>query len=187
MNNSRGQASTSWQARPIKVLQAILAHGHLLAVVMAIPCLVAVVERELLLSLSLAAPTALCTVSALISTRFGAPEDLREVEAVSTLVALFVLLSLLPIPALMVLGMEFNDAVFEAVSGVTSTGLTVAQNTMEWPFAGHVLRGWLQWTGGFAIAVAGVALLLGPGSAASAMGSVGIDDRDILRSTRTQA
>lgn len=187
MSNSRGQASTSWQARPVTVLKAVLSHGHLLAVVMAVPLGVALAEQQWLLALALVVPTVLCAVSALVSTRYGAPEDLREIEAVCTLVAIFVLLSILPVPAFMVLGMSPHDAVFEAVSGVTSTGLTVAQGTMDWPFAGHILRGWLQWVGGFAIAVAGVALLLGPGRAASAMGSVGIDDRDIPRSTRTQA
>lgn len=187
MPNTTGQASTSWQARPSAVAKAILSHGHLLAAVMAVPLCVALAEWDISLTVAMALPTILCLAAAGLSTRYGVPDDLRENEAVCTLVMLFLVLSILPIPALMVLGMEFNDALFEAVSGVTSTGLTVAQGTMDWPFAGHVLRGWLQWTGGFAIAVAGVALLLGPGTAASTMGNVGINDRDILNSTRTQA
>jgi len=82
------------------------------------------------------------------------------------------------------------DALFESVSAITSTGLTVAEDTMAWPIAGHALRGWMQWSGGFAIAVAGVALILGPGSArnaASAMGRAGLPERDLISSTRAQA
>jgi trk system potassium uptake protein TrkH len=187
MRYNRGQASTSWQARPSIVVKAVLSHGHILTGVMAVPTAVALIEREWSLALALGGATLACVFGALLSTRFGIPRDLRENEAVCSLVALFLLLSVLPVPAFSVLGMGVGDALFESVSGVTSTGLTVAQGTMEWPFAGHVLRGWLQWTGGFAIAVAGVALILGPGAAASTMGSVGIEDRDILSSTRAQA
>ena len=187
MRYNRGQASTSWQARPLIVVKAVLSHGHILAAVMAVPTAVAMAEREWSLVVALGGATLASAVGSLLSTRYGVPKDLRENEAVCTLVALFLVLSILPVPAFSVLGMGLSDALFESVSGVTSTGLTVAQGTVDWPFAGHVLRGWLQWTGGFAIAVAGVALILGPGAAASTLGSVGIEDRDILTSTRAQA
>ncbi|MGX0879091.1 trk system potassium uptake protein TrkH [Roseovarius sp. MBR-154] len=182
-----GQASTSWQARPFCVLQTVLSHGIILAAVFAVPLLAALAETEWPLSVALIGPLVVCLVSAGVSRRVGVPEDLREIEAICTLVMLFLILSVLPVPALMVLGMEATDALFESISGVTSTGLTVARGTTDWPFAGHLLRGWLQWTGGFAIAVAGVVLIVGPGHAARAMGNAGVADRDILQSTRSQA
>jgi len=187
MRHPRGQASTSWQARPSCVLQAVLAHGGIMAAVVAVPCLAAAAEAEWSLCAALAGPLALCLVAATASRRVGVPDDLREIEAICTLVALFLLLSVLPVPALIVLGLAPTDALFEAVSGITSTGLTMARGTPDWPFAGHVLRGWLQWSGGFAIAVAGVMLIVGPGRAVGTMGDAGVADRDILQSTRSQA
>jgi trk system potassium uptake protein TrkH len=96
----------------------------------------------------------------------------------------------LAVPGYLALGLSPVDALFESVSAITSTGLTVATGTMDWPLAGHALRSWMQWAGGFAIAVAGVALILGPGAAratASSLGQTNMPERDILSSTRAQA
>lgn len=187
MRNRQGQASISWQARPFVVFRAVLAHGHILSAVLALPMCVALVEGQGRLAIALGLSAAFCLVAAAFGARFGAPDDLRENEAVCVFVLLFGLLSILPAPALAVLGMDPTDALFEAVSGITSTGLTMTRATADWPFSGHFLRAWLQWTGGFAIAVAGVAMIIGPSGAARAMGTVGIQDRDLLRSTQAQA
>ena len=57
------------------------------------------------------------------------------------------------------------------VSGITSTGLSLASNAETWPIPGHLLRGWVQWCGGFAIAFAGLALLSGSSGASLSMGN----------------
>lgn len=187
MTTPSGQASVSWRARPGVVLRGTLAHGFVVAVVPGIPLIAAVLEREIALSAALAAATVICLFAGLAGRHWAPPKDMRTNEATCTLALLFIIASLLPVPAFMAIGLPAVDSVFEAVSGITSTGLTVARDTMEWPVSAHILRSWLQWSGGFAIAVAGAALILGSGSAASAMGSVGIDDRDLLSSTRAQA
>jgi trk system potassium uptake protein TrkH len=183
----RGQASVEWKARPDRILRALASYGLVLAVVTGVPLLAALAERQWELVVVLAVPSVLCAALGLVAMRHWVPDDLRGIEAVTTLVGLFAIGAVIPIPAFMVLGLNGWDAVFESVSAITSTGLTVATGTPDWPFAGHLLRGWLQWSGGFAIAVAGVALIVGPGSTAMAMGRVGIDHRDLLSSTRQQA
>ena len=182
-----GQASTAWRARPTVILRAVAAHGPVLAAVLLPPALVALAEAEVRLGLALGVPGLAVLAAGAWVLRVGLPKDLRGIEAVVTLVVLFALGAALPIPAFMLLGLTPVDAMFESVSAITSTGLTVAVGTMDWPLAGHMLRGWLQWSGGFAIAVAGVAVIVGPGAAARAMGDVGIEKRDVLSSTRSQA
>ncbi|APZ52691.1 TrkH family potassium uptake protein [Salipiger abyssi] len=169
------------------VTRAVLSHGLILSAIFLPPTALALIEGELELAAMTGAAAALCIGAGLAGRRLKPPHDLRAIEAVCTLVILFLCAAVLPVPAFQVLGLGPLDALFESVSGITSTGLSVAGDIYDWPLAGHLLRGWLLWCGGFAIAVAGSALILGPGNVAQAMGEAGIEERDILSSTRTQA
>ena len=115
------------------------------------------------------------------------PSDLRHVEAMVAFALMFIIASLLVVPPLVTLGMPPVDALFEAVSGITSTGLSVARDAESWPIAGHLLRGWMQWCGGFAIAFAGLAIFTGGSGASLSMGSSTLNDRDRMSSMKSQA
>ncbi len=115
------------------------------------------------------------------------PQDLRRVEAFAVFALIFVIASVLVTPPLWVLGMPPLSAFFEAVSGITSTGLSVALDTQGWPVPGHLLRGWIQWCGGFAIAFAGLAIFSGSSSASLSMSRTNMTDRDGLSSIKVQA
>lgn len=184
---ARGQASVAWTARPGVVVRTVLSHSAVVFTAITPPVVVALVEGTLHVAAALLPAAVACIAGHLLARRQPLPDDVRQIEAALSFVALFVLTGALCVPAFMALGMPAVDAVFESVSGITSTGLTVAADASEWPFAGHFLRSWLQWIGGFAIAVAGVALILGPGGVAHRMGEVGIGGRDIVSSTRAQA
>jgi trk system potassium uptake protein TrkH len=56
-------------------------------------------------------------------------------------------------------GMSFTDAVFESVSGVTTTGATVLVGLEKLPHTVLLWRGLLQWLGGIGIIVLGIAIL----------------------------
>ncbi len=56
-------------------------------------------------------------------------------------------------------GMSFTDAVFESVSGLTTTGATVVTGLDELPHAFLFYRQLLQWIGGMGIIVLAVAIL----------------------------
>jgi len=184
---ARGQASVAWTARPGVVARTVAAHSLIMLAAVGPPLLVAALEGAIDLALALVPAVVLCLAGALVAHYRPRIDNVRQIEAVAAFVALFLLVSVFAAPGFLALGMTPLDALFESVSGVTSTGLTVAEATMDWPIAGHFLRAWLQWTGGFAIAVAGVALILGPGAASHEMGEVGINGRDLVASTRAQA
>jgi trk system potassium uptake protein TrkH len=91
------------------------------------------------------------------------------------------------VPAFIQLGMPAIDALFEAMSGLTTTGLSTAHSPDDWPFAAHVLRAWLQWIGGLVMATAVLALLLPSGMPTRRLGQVGMSSGDRIASTRLQA
>jgi len=56
-------------------------------------------------------------------------------------------------------GLSWTDAIFEAASGLTTTGSTVVQGLDAWPASLLLWRSFLQWIGGVGIIVTAVALL----------------------------
>lgn len=56
-------------------------------------------------------------------------------------------------------GLSFTDAIFESVSGVTTTGATVLSGLDEMPRGILLWRGVLQWLGGIGIVVFAIAIL----------------------------
>jgi trk system potassium uptake protein TrkH len=183
----KGQATVTWRARPQAVIRALMSQCYVLAVVTGVPAFFAIFENHGALAAALIFPCIVFIIIGYFAQRWPPPTDLRNIEAVCTLSGIFLLIILSPVPAFMVLDMSILDAFFEATSGTTSTGLSVASNASSWPITGHVLRGWMQWVGGFAIALAGVATIIGPRSAVKKMGEFDFEQQDILSSARQQA
>lgn len=179
--------STALRARPPVVLLALAQQAPILLAVVLPPAVAAVATGEWTLARSLGLQIfVLVTITSIYRDRMF-PSDLRHVEAMVTFALMFLLASLLVIPPLIALGMPPLDALFEAVSGITSTGLSMAAGTETWPIAGHLLRGWMQWCGGFAIAFAGLAIFTGTSGASLSMGSSALADRDMKSSMKIQA
>lgn len=91
--------------------------------------------------------------------------ELEWKEALIIAAVIFPFAALLSaIPFTLSTGMPFLDAYFEAVSGVTTTGLSVAPAT-----AGPVFlfaRSWLQWVGGIGIIIIILMVFIPPGTSA---------------------
>ncbi len=58
-------------------------------------------------------------------------------------------------------GISYGDALFEAVSGVTTTGLSTLATVQDMPHTLLFSRAWMQWYGGLGFVVLSVALLMG--------------------------
>lgn len=188
---ARGSGSGSdtliQRARFATVLITISKHAPTCVVVFLPPAIWAVVEGAWDLATWLMGAVVLAGLGWLATYGRALPSDLRKVEAMVTVALLFVLVPVLSIPAFMSLGMTPLDALFEGMSAVTTTGLSVAQDPDSWPFSAHVLRSWMQWCGGLAMATAVLALLVSPGLSARKLGDAGMDSEDRISSTRLQA
>lgn len=184
----RGARLVEQRARARLVWRLVALHGLPMAALTAAPALAAAAEAEWRLAGVLAA-AALPPVAAFAHLRLrgGPVGEPRRIEALVAVAAIFLIGALMATPAFMVLGMPPVDALFEAVSGITTTGLSVAREAESWPVSAHFLRAWLQWAGGFAFAVAAVALVVGPGVVALRLGFAGGPGEGILGSARSRA
>ncbi len=179
--------SIELRARPAVVIKALAQQAVILLAVVLPPLGAALAYGEWALALSLLPQSIALTVIACFYRTSAFPQDLRRIEAFVVFALIFIIASLLVAPPFMVLGMPLIGALFEAVSGITSTGLSVAAGSESWPVPGHMLRGWIQWCGGFAIAFAGLAVFAGSSGASLSMGGTNIADRDNLSSVKVQA
>ncbi|MDD4749249.1 MAG: TrkH family potassium uptake protein [Methanosarcinaceae archaeon] len=91
--------------------------------------------------------------------------ELELKEAVILAALIFPLCSIISaIPMALSTGLPYEDAFFECVSGLTTTGLSVAPPEMPPLF--FFTRAWLQWVGGIGIIVLVLGVLLRPGTTA---------------------
>src|SRR5680860_919291 len=97
--------------------------------------------------------------------RIPAPPSFQTNEALTITAMAFLLSPLVMTYPLMGAGLSFEDALFEAISGVTTTGLSVLPSVEDRTPALIFSRAWMQWYGGLGIAILSVALLMGQGIA----------------------
>jgi trk system potassium uptake protein TrkH len=118
--------------------------------------------------------------------RRDAPPGIQINEALVLSALVFIVMPLLLTYAMMGSGLAFIDAFFEAVSGVTTTGLSTLPTVEDKSSSFLFTRAWLQWSGGLGIVVLTVALILGPGMAGRRL--VGfVESADIVGSTKLYA
>ncbi|MBY8974383.1 TrkH family potassium uptake protein [Rhodobacteraceae bacterium NNCM2] len=175
------------RARPRMVARLVMLHGEGLTLMLGVPAIVALLgglwQPALCLAIASAATIAL---ACLRGPRAAVPEP-RQIEALVSVALAFLLGAALATPAFIAMGLAPADAVFEAVSGLTTTGLSVAPGVVELPLAGQFLRFWLQWAGGFAFAATAIALVVGPGAVAMRLGRIEGPGATLLGSAQSRA
>lgn len=149
----------------------ILAHyGGRLAVTVAVlntvPLLAALVGGTYSGAVTLAVVVAALGVGGWLCLKIEAPQEIQPNEALVLVAGAFISTPLMLAWPLTTFGLTPIDAWFEAVSAVTTTGLsTVASPEQEaWPLL--FARSWMQWYGGLGFAVLCVVMLVPRGLAA---------------------
>ena len=109
----------------------------------------------------------------------------NEVLIIPTLIFLFApLIMSFPMTGA---GLSLSDAYFEAVSAITTTGLSTQTFVEHKPLSFLYSRSWMQWVGGLGIIVLSVALLIGPGAVSKKLAHLNGEGEDIVGSTRAHA
>ena len=98
--------------------------------------------------------------------RLQAPDRIQGNEAMVIVTLAFVLSPLLMSWPLAASGLTALDAFFEAVSGITTTGLTTLATVQDRAHSFLFARAWMQWYGGLGIAVLAIAIMAQHGLAA---------------------
>lgn len=161
--------------------------GIILAVALLVPTLGAAFFGEFHLMLPYSMTGVLLFALGLIARRGPAARDLQLHEALVITVAAFVLSPLVLSGPLVFQGIPWIDALFEAISGVTTTGLSTLASVEERPRTFLLARAWMQWVGGLGFVVLYVALALGPGVATHRLGAAFLDPTDVAGSMRAHA
>ena len=113
-------------------------------------------------------------------------KPIQSNEAMVVVALTFVLTPVLVAIPLRIGGLAADDALFEAVSAITTTGLSTLTTVQGASSAFVFERAWLQWCGGLGISVLSVALLMGQQVAARRLADP-IREVNLVTTARTQA
>ncbi len=159
----------------------------ILAVLTLVPLAVALLTSDwLLLSRYAVICAGLFLAYALLS-RLPAPTHMQANEALTITALAFIISPLLMSWPLMAAGIPFTDALFEAVSGITTTGLSTLDNIESRSPGFLFARAWMQWYGGLGIVVLSVALLFGHHAAARRLTDPIETGETLIATARTHA
>jgi trk system potassium uptake protein TrkH len=126
-------------------------------------------------------------VLALPLARMSAPERLQLNEVMAVVVLAFVLGSLMMSYPLGAAGDSWLDGWFEAVSGITTTGLSTTVSVEDKSRAFLFARAWMQWYGGLGIVILSLALFLHNGVAGRRLMDTEASGETLVSTTRTYA
>lgn len=153
--------TTLFQAVRLRLVAKYLGQlAVMLALLALVPLLVSLVYGEYFYSLRYVAVIAVLLVLGLPAFKRAESEDIHTNEALTITALAFILSPLLMTWPMMAAGLPFIDAWFEAVSAITTTGLTTVQSFDDKPITFLFARAWMQWYGGLGIVVLSVALLM---------------------------
>jgi len=140
--------------------------GVMLAIMALVPCIVALWMGENVAATRYLMVIVVLVVGSVPALRLPAPRHIQVNEALLITALAFLVTPLLMSFPLMASGLSAGDALFEAISAVTTTGLTTVVNPEQRSDAFLFSRAWMQWYGGLGIVVLSVALLMGHRAAA---------------------
>lgn len=119
--------------------------------------------------------------------RLRAPSRVQANEGMVLVGLMFLFTPLVMSYPMMGSGLGFLDAFFEAISGVTTTGLSTKATLVGAPATFLFARAWLQWYGGLGIVVLSLALVMQPGLVAKGLTASEIETGDLVGSARAHA
>lgn len=158
-----------------------------LAALNTVPLLFSLFSGDRAVGMRLGASVAALLTFGLPLSRLTVPRGIQVNEAIAITALAFILSPLLSAYAFAAAGIAPLDALFEAISGVTTTGLTTLASVEDKPHAFLFARAWLQWYGGLGIVVLSVALLTGHQVASRRLMDPETASEDLVTNTRTHA
>jgi trk system potassium uptake protein TrkH len=119
--------------------------------------------------------------------RLPTPKRIQTNEAMVVTALVFLFAAMVMTWPTMASGLSFIDALFETISAVTTTGLSVTASVVDKPAIFLFSRSWMQWVGGLGIVILSVATMIRPGLAAKRIGDLEDYEEDLVGGTRAHA
>lgn len=180
-------ATVSYAARGRVIAKYLGQIGLMLALLCLPPLLVSLYFAEYAFSIRFLIVIIVLLLAGIPLARLTAPPQIQANEGLSITALAFVLTSLLMSYPLMAAGLRFEDALFEAISGVTTTGLSTLAYVEGLPNSFLFARAWMQWFGGLGIVVLSVSLLMGHEVASRRLIDPVTSNVDLASTTRKHA
>jgi trk system potassium uptake protein TrkH len=152
-----------------------------------VPLAVALGFAQFTIALRYGAVAALLAGVGGVLARLRAPRRVQANEAFVLAALTFLATPLLMTYPLMGAGLDFADALFEAISAATTTGLSTLPTVADKPLPFLFARAWMQWYGGLGIVVLSLALVLRPGITAKCLAVTEEVGEDLVGGTRVHA
>ncbi|MCL7489079.1 MAG: TrkH family potassium uptake protein [Desulfobulbaceae bacterium] len=153
----------------------------------AVPLLFCLVIGELHLAWPYTAITLGTGFFGFLMQRIKTSADIQNNETLVISALIFIIIPLLVALPFLQHGLTYTDAFFEAVSGVTTTGLSNLSSVEPLPRTFLFARAWLQWIGGLGIVVLGAAILLPQSKATLHLFKDNWEKEGLIASTKSYA
>ena len=156
-----GAETLTYAVRPGAIGKYLGQLALMLAALALVPFVASLLFQEYPISLRYVAvivPLALLGAGA---SRLSEPAHIQVNESLCIVALAFVLSPLIMLYPMLGAGLPWQDTLFEAVSAVTTTGLSTVGELADKPRSFLLARAWMQWYGGLGIVVLSVALLMG--------------------------
>jgi len=176
-----------YSVRPRPVLKYFGQLCIVLAVLTLVPLVVSILLGDYRVTLRYAIVVVGVFVTGFFLRRLSTPKRIQTNEAMVVTALVFLFAPLVMTWPTMASGLSFADALFETISGVTTTGLSVTASVADKPAIFLFSRAWMQWVGGLGIVILFVATMIRPGLAAKRIGDLEDYEDDLVGSTRTHA
>jgi trk system potassium uptake protein TrkH len=119
--------------------------------------------------------------------RLRSPSSIQTNEGMVLVALMFFFTPLVMSYPMMGSGLGFFDAFFEAVSGLTTTGLSTKATLVGAPSTFLFARAWMQWYGGLGIVVLSLVLVIQPGLDAKGLAVTEAESDDLIGGIRAHA
>lgn len=182
-----GLATLAYAVRPRVVLKYFGQLSLSLAAMVAVPLVFALADGEQAFALRCAVVLAAILAAGIPLGRMAAPKGIQTNEALVIVALLFAAAALEMSWPLMAAGLSFVDAAFEAVSAITTTGLSTLATVDGVSATFLFTRAWMQWYGGLVIVVLALALVIQPGQMARRLSGAEGGEEDLVAGTRVRA
>ena len=174
----------------VRALPVLRYFGQLcvvLALLTLVPLFVSVLSGDYRVTLRYSIVAAGVFVMGLCLQRLPTPKRIQTNEAMVITALVFLFAPMVMTCPVMASGLSFWDALFETISAVTTTGLSVTASVADKSAVFLFSRAWMQWIGGLGIVVLSVAIMIRPGLAAKRIGDLEDYEDDLVGSTRAHA
>jgi trk system potassium uptake protein TrkH len=176
-----------YAVRPLAVLKYFGLLGFVLALMTVVPLAVSLVFGDYHVSLRYAVVVIGIFILSAGLMRLPAPKRLQTNEAMVITALIFLFSPLVMSWPMMASGLGVIDALFECISGVTTTGLTTTATVADKPETFLFARAWMQWVGGLGIVALSLAVMIQPGLVAKRLGDMEDYEEDMIGGTRAHA